>query len=181
MRLLVRDSSLRSIVVDALERGLTIKDAANLAGVPAFSIKNLLDIWGKYCAFDDEDEAESYLMSFAEADINASQELNRAITHRNMRWIEMGESGGSPAKSALWFLERRGGMEWAPPKQQVESHVVQESRNLSLEESLNTALRSLGVDSDALYQSGDYWARLATASARGESLPVLPMESEDDG
>ena len=180
MRILVRDTALRHVVIDALERGLTIKDAANLAGISVSAIKGLMDIWGKYLSFEEESEAESYLMGFSEAEIKASQDLHKAITHRNMRWIEMGESGGSPAKSAMWFLERRAGKDWAPPKQQVESHVVQESRNLSLEESLNTALRSLGVDSDALYQSGDYWARLATASSQGQELPSLPSESSDD-
>jgi hypothetical protein len=175
---LVRDAHIRAMVIDGLERGLTITDAATLAGVSRRSVLRVIEIWQELSELESDEERDMKLDEYGEATVHASLELNKAIAHRNQRWIEMGESGGSPAKSALWFLERRAGKEWAPPKQQVESHVVQESRNLSLEESLNSALSALGVNSESIAESGDYWARLATASSTGGDLPSLPGPSK---
>jgi len=175
---LVRDAHIRAMVIDGLERGLTITDAATLAGVSRRSVLRVIEIWQELSELESDEERDMKLDEYGEATVHASLELNKAIAHRNQRWIEMGESGGSPAKSALWFLERRAGKEWAPPKQQVESHVVQESRNLSLEESLNSALSALGVNSESIAESGDYWARLATASSTGGDLPSLPNPSK---
>ena len=175
---LVRDAHIRAMVIDGLERGLTITDAATLAGVSRRSVLRVIEIWQELSELESDEERDMKMEEYGEATVHASLELNRAIAHRNQRWIEMGESGGSPAKSALWFLERRAGKEWAPPKQQVESHVVQESRNLSLEESLNSALSALGVNSESIAESGDYWARLATASSTGGDLPSLPNPSK---
>ena len=175
---LVRDAHIRAMVIDGLERGLTITDAATLAGVSRRSVLRVIEIWQELSELESDEERDMKLDEYGEATVHASLELNKAIAHRNQRWIEMGESGGSPAKSALWFLERRAGKEWAPPKQQVESHVVQESRNLSLEESLNSALSALGVNSESIAESGDYWARLATASSTGGDLPGLPSPSK---
>ena len=175
---LVRDAHIRAMVIDGLERGLTITDAATLAGVSRRSVLRVIEIWQELSELESDEERDIKLDEYGEATVHASLELNKAIAHRNQRWIEMGESGGSPAKSALWFLERRAGKEWAPPKQQVESHVVQESRNLSLEESLNSALSALGVNSESIAESGDYWARLATASSTGGDLPSLPGPSK---
>ena len=176
---LVRDAHIRGMVLDGLERGLTITDAATLAGVSRRSVMKVIEIWQELSELESDEERDMKLEEYGEATVHASLELNKAIAHRNQRWIEMGESGGSPAKSALWFLERRAGKEWAPPKQQVESHVVQESRNLSLEESLNSALSALGVNSESIAESGDYWARLATASSTGGDLPSLPGKAID--
>lgn len=178
---LVRDAHIRGMVLDGLERGLTITDAATLAGVSRRSVLRVIEVWQELSELESDEERDMKLEEYGEATVHASLELNKAIAHRNQRWIEMGESGGSPAKSALWFLERRAGKEWAPPKQQVESHVVQESRNLSLEESLNSALSALGVNSESIAESGDYWARLATASSTGGDLPSLPASNQVPG
>ena len=178
---LVRDAHIRGMVLDGLERGLTITDAATLAGVSRRAVMKVIEVWQELSELESYEERDMKLEEYGEATVHASLELNKAIAHRNQRWIEMGEGGGSPAKSALWFLERRAGKEWAPPKQQVESHVVQESRNLSLEESLNSALSALGVNSEAIAKSGDYWARLATASSTGGDLPSLPASRQVPG
>ena len=173
---LVRDAHIREMVLEGLERGLTITDAATLAGVSRRSVLKVIEIWQELSEIESDEERDMKMEEYGDATVHASLELNKAIAHRNQRWIEMGENGGSPAKSAMWFLERRAGKEWAPPKQQVESHVVQESRNLSLEESLNSALSALGVNSESIAESGDYWARLATASSTGGDLPSLPKK-----
>ena len=73
---LVRDAHIRAMVIDGLERGLTITDAATLAGVSRRSVLRVIEIWQELSELESDEERDMKLDEYGEATVHASLALD---------------------------------------------------------------------------------------------------------
>ena len=75
----------------------------------------------------------------------------------------------------MWLLERRVGGEFGAPVQKVQQEIKAGAMYSSVQEAIEATQKKLGIKQ--IEEQGDYWAKLQTAAALSQELPVLPIET----
>lgn len=149
-----------------VQGGATLKNAGILAEYTPKQIKKIESIYAQFCNDELDEPSIEFVVGFY---------VSKAVAYRDKRWIGFVEAGGKQASAGMWLLERRVGGEFGAPVQKVQQEIKAGVMYSSVQEAIEATQKKLGIKQ--IEEQGDYWAKLQTAAALSQELPVLPIET----